>query len=552
MLVMRVWAAWGASAIVSLAGCTGASDAPEGGAADAGVGLDAAARDASPSIDANAIDASADAGLDTNTRDALSSTDAVVDAGAICPAGGACTLHDGGVGACCDGTCVDTTSDDANCDHCGLHCRFGMSCVQGLCLYRACLAADGTRASPAGNFVAGCVLADGTSIGYCCGDICHARTDFDADPANCGGCDLACPPGQTCTGGRCGPAGIGCGSPGPPCAAGRTCWDGIACLPSSCAGQPDETSCTLASFHAYVGTCCAGSCIDPTGDRANCGTCGHACVAGTTCEYGVCSPLSACAEPGTTGAECVLGSGAIGRCCGARCVDLTADAQNCGSCSVFCFGGASCMRVGPHPTDGACVRMTDGGLTTPHCASDADCPATTQCDPGSSDCRRLDCTGVADGSSCRPPGFSSIGICCAGACVDPTRDPNCGACGVSCASGVCAVVSNVPFRPIVTCLPALTTSPDCSGAGGCTAREACVGGVCVARSCASGSPFRMIQDRRSSLCLAASGAAGVCVDNFTGSLDCVDFANDPMRCGASPGSTACAAGQRCVRGRCTP
>lgn len=531
---------------VSLAVATGCAPAMPGpGALDADLGIDAAAFDASRGPDALVVDATSSDASALDAADAVTAPDAPRGDGGpppACPPGGGCTLPDGRVGACCDGACVDASFDPENCDRCGLRCGAGWICVGGVCAEPSC-----ASPTPYAGFAA-CPLADGVSIGICCGGTCHAFSDFDADGANCGGCDFECLAGASCSGGhcgspRCGPAGA------PACPAGTTCDASGACIPSGCAGAADGTNCAL-SVYPYRGACCAGGCVDPWTDAANCGSCGNACATGTVCDRGACSPLSACDRPGTAAASCVLASGAVGRCCDGACTDPASDDTNCHVCSNACFGGASCTSVPSRTRDGACVLATDGGLTTPHCATDADCPATTQCDPRSSACVRLDCAGRPDGTSCRTSSAGD-GLCCGGACVDPTRDPNCGACGVSCDSGVCALISGVPFVPIVACLPATTTSPDCSGAGGCAATEACVGGVCVARSCASGGPFRMTEDRRRSFCLAASGAAGLCLDDFgTGTLVCVDVANDPMHCGGfGPG---CAAGERCERGTCVP
>jgi hypothetical protein len=211
---------------------------------------------------------------------------------ATCPAGTACTLGEcvpiacpsssgfcflgnGNVaGLCCGDSCVDPGQDPGNCGGCGIACGSGVcfgahclpsgtgcgqvggcpsgqACSGGQCLQSGCgaFAITAWCASPSG------------SPGVCCGEAC---ADIANDPANCGGCNVSCPAGQTCVEGLC-------SGTTAPCGAGHT---NEACdLPD---GGPN-------------GLCCpGGGCIDVTSDSKNCGFCGHACTGVQTCVAGRC------------------------------------------------------------------------------------------------------------------------------------------------------------------------------------------------------------------------------------------------------------------------
>jgi hypothetical protein len=104
-------------------------------------------------------------------------------------------------------------------------------------------------------------------------------TNLNADPANCGRCNNACPAGERCSNGFCCPAGL---------------------------------------------THCGNTCVDLTRDPANCGYCGH------SCSGGICS-----------GGQCVNCPPGFGLC-GGTCVNLQSDANNCGSCGNVCNPGVGC------------------------------------------------------------------------------------------------------------------------------------------------------------------------------------------------------------------
>lgn len=174
-----------------------------------------------------------------------------------------------------------------------------------------------------------CTCPAGSAL---CGQSCAVLA---TDAANCGGCGLACPSGQTCNAGRC--SGGGCPTGAIDCngscvdpltnaqscggcvgtgLAGRACGNGQACL----AGQCVAASCPFGA------TACNGACVDLTSSATNCGACGHACGSGQFCSQGQCT--SACA-PGLT-------------MCGSSCVDLKHDPTNCGACGTVCDASNVC------------------------------------------------------------------------------------------------------------------------------------------------------------------------------------------------------------------
>jgi hypothetical protein len=118
-------------------------------------------------------------------------------------------------------------------------------------------------------------------------------------------------------------------------------------------------------------TSCSGKCVDLTSDSSNCGTCGTACQPSQFCQRGTC----AIADAGCT----------TGSPCNGTCVDFTADPANCGSCGTACPSGQECVRS-------QCI------------VQDAGCDASSLC---------------------------------FGVCVDLNNDPqNCGSCNYVCAYGL--------------------------------------------------------------------------------------------------------------------
>ena len=68
---------------------------------------------------------------------------------------------------------------------------------------------------------------------------------------------------------------------------------------------------------------CGAACVDLSADATNCGACGVVCVPGGVCSAGQCT------IPCTVGATL----------CGSSCVDLRSSAYHCGACGVACPPG---------------------------------------------------------------------------------------------------------------------------------------------------------------------------------------------------------------------
>ena len=121
---------------------------------------------------------------------------------AFCPSpSGLCAAADGNVGLCClasnglatGGPCADLANDPLSCGGCGFVCPPGQSCHLGVC--------SGTPANcGVGRIGAFCDLDAGPTFVCCPGVGC---TNLATDHANCGACSVTCPPGETCTSGRC-------------------------------------------------------------------------------------------------------------------------------------------------------------------------------------------------------------------------------------------------------------------------------------------------------------------------------------------------------------
>ncbi len=75
--------------------------------------------------------------------------------------------------ALCDGSCIDVTSDDANCGDCGVECGDGLLCMESDCV---------------------------CEVGQLCDGEC---VDTTMSQMHCGDCNDPCPGGQSCVDGGC-------------------------------------------------------------------------------------------------------------------------------------------------------------------------------------------------------------------------------------------------------------------------------------------------------------------------------------------------------------
>jgi hypothetical protein len=141
-------------------------------------------------------------------------------------------------------------------------CPSGESCVGGQCQETDCT-----------TFETDLCAASDNAPGTCCFSLSSSGfsatcADPATDPNNCGGCDIACPTGQTCAAGLCSGTEM-------PCGAGH--------IGDGCPFLYDGGELGL------NGVCCpGGGCSDPNSDVNNCGGCGYPCSSGQSCVAGNC------------------------------------------------------------------------------------------------------------------------------------------------------------------------------------------------------------------------------------------------------------------------
>jgi hypothetical protein len=325
-------------------------------------------------------------------------------------------------GVCCNGTCVDTWEDPANCGTCGKACASG-TCTGGLCLpevgsdcqpscAKGWVCAGGECRPPQCGYLSLCTAADGQP-GYCCNSSC---VDVASDSKNCGGCYSQCPAGQTCDNGLC-------SGTQPPCGSGLV--DGF---------------CDISGGTSFL--CCPGTgCVDLLTDHDNCGQCGRTCPSTQVClpvGQGQCGTVTCNAQ--NEGSPCSTGS-VIGTCCSSTCVDLTTDPSHCGRCTTACQGAETCKK----------------GL----CGVDV-------------------CT-MPDSACHGPEGVFILGLCCSSpadggavlGCVNPYNDPtHCGSCAKACTGAASACCSSV-------CTDTSTDSKNCGYCfNPCPGSMTCMGSLC--------------------------------------------------------------------------
>ena len=248
-------------------------------------------------------------------------------------------------------------------------------------------------------------------------------------------------------------------------------------------------------------TACGASCVNLADDRQNCGTCGNACPPGVSCLSGACTPTC---DPGLT------------RCSG-MCVDTMTDGAHCGACGKACDKGRLCVKgvcdCAPPMTTclDTCVDLQSDARNCALCGK--------ACAPG------VHCVkGVCGGNGC-PPGQSP----CGGNCYDLKADAaHCGACGVacnkgeSCLLGVCGTCAQGKDACAGQCVDLQSDFDNCGACSkACKLGESCIGGFC-------------------------DGGCGPGRANCNG--NCVDLTSDISNCGAC--GVACNKRQQCLKGMC--
>ena len=249
--------------------------------------------------------------------------------GQVC-LGGACVVSCAAGLTQCNGTCVDTHNDPANCGGCGVSCSApgsgGPVCGNGAC----------GVSCPAGETTCGgkCVdtLTDPNHCGTtptACGVVCAAGQVCAG-----GGCTLTCPSGSVACNGKCVDPlhdNGNCGADAS-CAGGIPCAAGTSCQPVSGAGKCVATcagsTCNPGAANAY--------CADFANDAMNCNGCGKICGPAGAIAAGYPNARAFCSQS-ACGAAC---SGTFADCNGDLedgCeIDLSNDAAHCGTCLNAC------------------------------------------------------------------------------------------------------------------------------------------------------------------------------------------------------------------------
>jgi hypothetical protein len=149
--------------------------------------------------------------------------------------------------------------------------------------------------------------------------------------------------------------------------------------------------------------------------------------------------------------QCTCG-GSVLTACGTQCVDLHADAANCGACGKACASGESCVS-------GACSKQTGAGCATA-------CDGGRVCKSGACVC---------------PSGL----LYCDGSCVDSSvNSAHCGSCDHACATGqVCAAstcsCSSGKEACGDSCIDLQNDPANCGGCGhACSGTQICSAGSC--------------------------------------------------------------------------
>lgn len=255
---------------------------------------------------------------------------------------------------------------------------------------------------------------------------------------------------------------------------------------------------------------CGDRCLDVSADPQNCGACGNVCGAGQGCCHGACIDPSA----------------------------LQTDVANCGSCGNRCAVNGTCTAgicgcgdpAFPDGCGGTCVNLANGnggscGQCGWTCAGTDVSAADAPCTAGA-----CVCAGTPQATDCGNGG--------SGQCVNTLKDErNCGACGATnpalhvckpraiCTAGTCGC-TDPAFQNECTggCVNFNTDAANCGSCGhACTgATPTCSAGIC----CPTGQ----------------TSCSGACVDTRTSSSNC-------GACGTvCPGQQTCEAGACGCRG----
>jgi hypothetical protein len=204
----------------------------------------------------------------------------------------------------------------------------------------------------------------------------------------------------------------------------------------------DDKGTSTAQVNVAACSLCGAWCVDLTNDSENCGACGAQVPDGAACKSGK-----------------VTCAGGFTRC-GNQCVNTQTDINNCGACGKAVVGG-TCQSGAPVCSWGAefcgtgCVDTKSNSQNCGRCG--AVCPNGYACYNGACSC---------------PSGTQ---ICGAG-CVDVMNDEsNCGTCGKTCSSGY--------YCSSGSCVYGSGGSGGGGGGGGCSMNCGSVGLSCCGSTC---------------------------------------------------------------------
>jgi hypothetical protein len=254
---------------------------------------------------------------------------------------------------CCDGRCIDSSSDPLHCGACGNACsgqHASASCLEGSCTSGAC---DHGWGDCNHDPFDGCEVNLGVDPKSCgaCGTVCSFPNALAACSNSCyiGACKFGFGDCNGDSGDGCEKSllsdPINCGACGNPCP--KPPHAAATCVNAACA----LTRCDVgfADCNANAGDGCE---VAVANDPRNCGACGNTCGQGLICTNGGCTcpqcnfpnAKSKCVNNVCVLDGCVQGWGDCNNDPKDGCEkDLSSDRDNCNGCAVACPMGQNCF-----------------------------------------------------------------------------------------------------------------------------------------------------------------------------------------------------------------
>jgi len=444
----------------------------------------------------------------------------VTPPGAKCGLGGTCA---GGL-TCCEGTCIATDTDNANCGACGKLCQeqgnAERTCVAGKCTFKQCK----TGFSDCNN-----TTDDG----------CEASTGEDAN--NCGACGNKCPAGANtrpiCTGGKCGLA--ACDNQYKDCD-GKTdngCETNLQTDVNNC--NACGTVCNLANAKAKCGS---GSCgVDTCNvDYKNCdGNAANGCERNTKTDPNHCGDCNqVCSSRPNTAAVCT--NGACSTCnngflsCDGNLqngceTNANGNDFNCGSCGNTTTNSQYCLGINKIncPTNTAnCAKTTSGSnceinlLTNRTNCGSCGNNCGTPANGNKPECRNGTCANCdANFGNCD----GSLATGCETYLISNRN--NCGACGNNC------VNQGQPECRGTSCTGCDPNYGDCDGNLNSGCEEYLPDNRYHCGGCGNNCPNQGMPECRGTSCTGCDANYGDCDGDLNNGCE-TDLLNDGNHCGS--------------------